>query len=132
MTPRQRRERLAECERSPVAWELRELARDRAPHTSPLEIRRITHRAPDGNTRRYIERDALTIGAWGLLWQLNNCAAQHNKEHPQWPKTPQQLGRILKRLAPALEEKGLRLKYSRHGKYGRLWTLTVIENDNEE
>lgn len=125
MTRRERR-LLAEVETSPLAWELCELVRERAPDANHLHTRRITRLALDGRTVREEHRDCWTSPASWLLDKLNERAAAINKNAEEWPKTPQQLGCELNKLKEGLESKGVRVSYVRHGIYGRLWTLTAV------
>jgi len=93
-----RRERrlLAEVETSPFAWELRALVRERRRYEAPA--------------------------TW-LLIKLTERAQPANKNSPLWPKTPNQVGKMLNKFMPSLRIKGVAVSYHRHGKYGRLWLI---------
>jgi hypothetical protein len=91
---------LAEVENSPFAWEVREFVRERGRYEGPA--------------------------TW-ILTNLNERAAETSKTAKEWPKTPNQVGKLLKKLTPSLELKGMKVSYSRHGVYGRLW---LLEDEN--
>lgn len=125
---RKERDLIAEVENSPLAWELRELVRAQAiVRTSSLYVRHITHHAPDGQITRRREIEAWCSGAKWLLDKLNSRAATVNKGSEKWPKKPQQLGIMLNKLTPGLLLKNVRVTYSRHELYGRLWTFWAVE-----
>jgi hypothetical protein len=69
-------------------------------------------------------------GASWLLANLNERASEAQRAAKWWPKSPNQLGRLLSKFAPGLELKGVKLSYNRHGLYGRLWLL-MDENYTE-
>jgi hypothetical protein len=129
LTTRQKRRLLAEVEYSPLAWELRELVRERAPHVSSLGRSKITHYAPTGEVTQWRELECWCSSATVLLHKLNTRAAPANQNSAEWPQTPQQLGRMLNQLAPSLALKDVRLSYTRHGVFGRLWTLSMVDGD---
>jgi hypothetical protein len=93
---RHERQLLAEVEASPFAWEVRELVRIRGRYEG--------------------------LASW-VLQVLSERAQPANRSGGKWPKTPNQAGQMLNKLAAGLELKGVKVSYRRHGLYGRLWCL---------
>lgn len=124
---REQRQILAMVENSPLAWEVRGLVKERAHRVSSFGIRHVTRHGLDGRITRWREIECWCSGAAWLLNKLNIRAAPANKNSGEWPKTPQQLGVILNKLTPGLQMKNVHVTYSRHGLYGRLWTLWAID-----
>jgi hypothetical protein len=97
---RRHRKLLAEVENSPFAWELREFIRERGSYEGPA--------------------------TW-ILTNLNERATETQRAAKNWPKSPNLTGQLISKFAPALRLKGVRVSYSRHGLYGRLW---LLEDEN--
>lgn len=97
---RKERQLLAAVENSAFAWEVREFVRERGHYEG---------------------------GANWILTNINERAAETSKAAKEWPKTANQAGKLLKKFKPGLELKGVKVSYSRHGRYGRLW---LLEDEN--
>lgn len=93
---RRERQLLAEVENSVFAWQLREFVIERGRYEGPA--------------------------TW-ILANLNERATEAQRAAKEWPKTPNQLGQLITKYAPGLRLKGVKISYSRHGLYGRLWDL---------
>jgi hypothetical protein len=61
-----------------------------------------------------------------ILQHLDERATPAQKNEKAFPKTPQQLGRMLSKFAGTLKHKGIEVSFSRHGFYGRAWRLSVV------